>query len=355
MAILEMLATGAAGVSALTGLGVLYQQVGNRLDSRRYPPPGQMVNMGGWRLHALVKRPPETAPRTPTVVFDSALASSSLSWALVQPEVSKQAWTVSYDRAGSGWSDAAPQPRTLENTVEELHRLLQALRLPAPYLLVGHSYGAFTARAFAYRYRSQTAGLILLDGADEQQWLDLKAPDRRKISHGARLARRARWLAHLGLTRLVVQLARAGNRGKARSIGSWLGIGIPRQAQERLLAPLQQLPQELRRPIGWFWTRPHFYASLADTIARVPEAARSVAEHAELGDLPLSVLAADNQDPVWMPRQQALARLSRRGRFIHASQSSHWIPLDRPQLVIDTILHHLRAPEMTGQRATIDG
>ncbi|HSR66563.1 MAG TPA: alpha/beta hydrolase [Acidobacteriota bacterium] len=344
MAMLEIVTAGAAGVSALAGVGLVYQRLGERMDSRRFPPPGQMVDVGGWRLHALVKSPADAAATPPTVVFDSALASSSISWALVQPEVAKHAHTLSYDRAGSGWSDPSPSPRTLENTVDELHRLLQALRLPAPYLLVGHSYGAFNARAFAHRHGSQTAGLILLDAADEQQWIDLKAPDRRKITHGARLARRARWLAHLGLTRLVVQLARAGNRGKARSIGSWLGIGIPRQAQERLLAPLQQLPQDLRQPIGWFWTRPHFYASLADTIARVPEAARSVAAIEHFGDLPLSVLAADNEDPLWMTRQQALARLSRRGRFIHASQSSHWIPLDRPRLVIDTILRHLAAP-----------
>ncbi|HSR52615.1 MAG TPA: alpha/beta fold hydrolase [Acidobacteriota bacterium] len=346
MAGLESLAAGAAAVSLLPALGFCYQQVGDRLDAKRFPPPGRLVDIGGLRLHSLTQGPPLQASRGqvhgPSVIFDSALASSSISWALVQPRVARRFQTLSYDRAGSGWSDPSPRPRRLENTVDELYRLVKALELPPPYLIVGHSYGGFTARFFAHRHRKECAGLVLLDAADEHQWIDLKPEDERKIVQGARLARRARWLAHLGLTRLVVQLARAGNRGKARSIGSALGVGLPRQAQQRLLAPLQQLPEDLRRPIGWFWTRPHFYASLADTIARVPQAARTMADISGYGNLPLAVLAADNEDPVWLPRQKALAKLSRRGCFVHAQNSSHWIPLDRPQLVADTIRDLLR-------------
>ncbi len=344
------LLTLAAAVLALPALGMLYQYVGERRDRRRFPPPGRLIPVGGYRLHLLVR-----GEGAPTVVFDSALASTSVSWTLVQRAVSRFATACCYDRAGSGWSDPVPGPRDAQQHARELHSLLQAARLPPPYLLVGHSYGALTAWRFAEQFRDQTAGLVLLDPADPSQWADPKPEDRRKITGGARLSRRGVWVARLGLARLVIWLGGSGAMNAARKLASGLSLGMPRRVQDRLLSPLDKLPSESRGPLKWFWTRPEFYRTLAQQIEAVPHSARLLDNTAgALGDLPLVVVSAPNSEPSWLPRQRELAKLSSRGVHRVAQGSSHWIPLDRPDLVVEVIremLEELRAGTRTPQDA----
>jgi pimeloyl-ACP methyl ester carboxylesterase len=75
--------------------------------------------------------------------------------------------SVVYDRAGTGWSDPAPLPRTARDVAEELRKVLRAASLPGPYLLVGHSLGGLYARRFAQLFPTEVAGLLLLDPAHE--------------------------------------------------------------------------------------------------------------------------------------------------------------------------------------------
>jgi hypothetical protein len=86
-----------------------------------YPPPGGLVDVGGYRLHFFCER-----TGSPTVILETGLDDPSLLWALVRPEVVKTTRTCVYDRAGLGWSDLSPKPRTAENMIEELHTLLNA-------------------------------------------------------------------------------------------------------------------------------------------------------------------------------------------------------------------------------------
>jgi pimeloyl-ACP methyl ester carboxylesterase len=101
-----------------------------------YPPPGQMVDVGGYRLHVHCQ-----AEGRPTVVMDTGQGSPSLAWALVQPEVAKASRVCVYDRAGLGWSDLSPKLRTNQVMAEELHTLLHNGGIEGPYILVGHSMG----------------------------------------------------------------------------------------------------------------------------------------------------------------------------------------------------------------------
>ena len=336
----NILVAAAALSLLLVALGIVYQRIGSARSARRFPPPGELVRVGRHRLHLHCQ-----GEASPTVVFDSALGSSSLSWVLVQPEVAKFTATCSYDRAGCGWSEAGPFPRTVEQIVKELHTLLLEAGVPRPYLLVGHSYGGFTMRLYAARHPQDVAGLILLDAADPQQWSELSDVDREKVEKGARLSRRGAWVARLGLARLVILLGSAGATGLARQAASFLSTGMPRPVQDPLLSPVDRLSPEVRSILKWFWTQPAFYKALASQIEGVPESASQVAATGPYGDLPLVVISAQNRDTGWTRRQQAMARLSRNGEHIAATQSGHWIPLDRPRLVVETIrqmVHTLR-------------
>src|SRR5258708_39406837 len=100
---------------ALTMMGgAVYQAIGTWLDRRRFPPPGRLVRVNEGRMHIHV-----TGEGTPTVVFESGMGASCLSWTLVQPQVAQFTRTVSYDRAGHGWSDPAREPRTGRQIAQE--------------------------------------------------------------------------------------------------------------------------------------------------------------------------------------------------------------------------------------------
>src|SRR5436189_6420315 len=122
--------------------------------------PGRFFDMGGVRLHLNWQ-----GKGSPVVVFDSALCGSSLSWALLQPEIAAMTRACSYDRAGFGWSDAGPMPRTAGRIADELDVLLRRAGEVPPYVLVGHSFGALVMRVFAARHRADVAGLVLIEPA----------------------------------------------------------------------------------------------------------------------------------------------------------------------------------------------
>ena len=94
------------------------------------------------------------------MIFDAALGASSLSWSLVQPAIARITRACAYDRAGFGWSERGPLPRTAGRIADELHNLLARARVPPPYLLVGHSFGGLVARIFASRHAAQPFDVV---------------------------------------------------------------------------------------------------------------------------------------------------------------------------------------------------
>ena len=113
---------------------------------RSAPPPGRLVSVGNHRLHIRCD-----GDGSPTVIFDAALGGSSLSWSLVHPSIARITRACSYDRAGFGWSEAGPLPRTAGRIADELHTLLRVAAVPAPYVLVGHSFGGLVTRLYTHR------------------------------------------------------------------------------------------------------------------------------------------------------------------------------------------------------------
>jgi len=120
------------------------------------------VALDGYRLHTVVE-----GRGQPVVVFESGMGDGADSWEKVQPAIARIARTVSYDRPGLGKSDKAPELHDLNQSADELHKLLQSNGSPPPYVLVGHSMGGLIVRVFAHRYPNETAGIVLVDPADE--------------------------------------------------------------------------------------------------------------------------------------------------------------------------------------------
>ena len=121
------------------------------------------MDIGGYHLHLNC-----SGEGVATVIMDSGAGGNSLSWNLVQPEIAKFTRVCTYDRAGLGWSDPGPLPRTSRQFVKELHALLVTSGIKGPYVLVGHSLGGAYVQRYAQRFPDEVAALVLLDSAKLQ-------------------------------------------------------------------------------------------------------------------------------------------------------------------------------------------
>jgi hypothetical protein len=119
----------------LTLTGFLYQTIASAVDASSYPAPGKLIDVGGYRLH--LDCTGTSRPGSPTVILEAAFATTSVVWSKVQPGVASFARVCSYDRAGYGWSDTGPLPRTAGHMVTELHTLLARAGVSGPYVLGG--------------------------------------------------------------------------------------------------------------------------------------------------------------------------------------------------------------------------
>src|SRR3989442_1694958 len=158
-----MIARRVAALMAAGLVGVVHGQ-----DATVAPPsaaPGRLVDVGGWRLHLNCSG--RANPSQPTVILEAGIGDFSAEWMLVQPGVAAFTRVCSYDRAGDGWSDVGPHPRTMRQIVFELQTLLERAGERPPYVLVGHSYGGWLVRLYQVTYPSQVAGIVLVEAGGD--------------------------------------------------------------------------------------------------------------------------------------------------------------------------------------------
>jgi pimeloyl-ACP methyl ester carboxylesterase len=331
----------AVGLSLLA-LGSAFAPAAGQTRKETAPrPPGRLVDVGGYRLHLNA-----TGKGSPAVVFLNGAGDSSAVWALVQPGVSKFARAVAYDRAGEGWSDLGPTPRTMRQEAHELHLLLAKAGIDPPYVLVGHSYGGLLARVYARDFPGEVAGVVLVDATHENTVLML----------GGKLVR-------VGETAT----------GKAIPPVQTMKSSPPRPPSPEQLKeheefqktfgppkidpPYDRLPPEAQRLELWARSHPKLAAPSEDFWAeelRQLAADRKANPH-PLGEMPLVSLAGGKEQlPAEPPpgvsaeewarlreekrRQKAdLALLSRKGRFVVEAASGHHVHLEAPAAVVAAI------------------
>ncbi len=152
---------------------LLFAQIGINIQNKRdlkaiqYPPPGRIINTLH-KMHLRVIEPEKTddAPSSGiTVIFESGLGNGCLSWSLVQQVMSKKVRSVSYDRAGMGWSEVAKKKRTSNQIAHELSQSLKKANIGGPYILVGHSLGGLYIRSFYDLHPNEVIGMIFVDSS----------------------------------------------------------------------------------------------------------------------------------------------------------------------------------------------
>src|SRR5512141_2281272 len=194
-----------AGLAALLGLalvGYIYEPFAEAADAKAYPPPGQLVDVGGHRLHIHC-----AGTGSPTVVIVAGAGDWSTTWeGVVQPEVTKTTRVCTYDRAGLGWSDPSALPSDAAQFAKELHTLLQNANVPGPYVMVGHSLGGLPVRVFAHEYSSEVAGVVLIESMSPRQFRGASAEAQAQSESPSQPFSLQAALARFGVIRLLVKL-----------------------------------------------------------------------------------------------------------------------------------------------------
>jgi pimeloyl-ACP methyl ester carboxylesterase len=186
---LLLLVIGAAATSALLELR----------DARRFPAPGDLVELpGGRQLHLDVRGEQHGGP---TVVLEAGFGGFSPAYVWLHDQLDDTLTTVAYDRPGYGWSDPADRTVDPAATADDLHAALSARGLPGPYILVGHSLGAHYARVFAERYPDDVTGLVLLDPSHEDQF-DRMPDVEKQMEQMSTMLATAPLIARLGIFRI---------------------------------------------------------------------------------------------------------------------------------------------------------
>jgi pimeloyl-ACP methyl ester carboxylesterase len=145
-------------VLALASVGGGYETAWEMVDATAFPMPGQLIDVGGHRLHLNC-----TGSGSPTVVLEPGAGAMSSSLGLITPEVARTTRVCVYDRAGRGWSEPADTPQDGAQIAADLHTLLHNAHIPGPYVLAGHSFGGLYVLTFAARYPDEVAGMVLVD------------------------------------------------------------------------------------------------------------------------------------------------------------------------------------------------
>ena len=291
-----------AGVLALAVIGAVYQAVATEIDQRAYPHPGEMVDIGGHRLHIDC-----VGQGSPTVILESGLGTMSADWANVQPEVAKTTRVCTYDRAGNGWSEPGPEPRDPQQIARELHTLLGNARIDGPYVLVGQSFGGLYVRMYAARFPQEVEGMVLVDASHADMWTRLP-PEVATLKPPNWQVGAMTFLTRLGVFRLTG--------------GDMAECGLPaRQCKEEQAYPLNPVQGDL---------------GAGDARAR-PGCAS--ARHRGLGDRPLMMLSAGDHgrdfaagvsgtaraqfERTWHDLQSELAGLSSDSTHLVVEEAGH--------------------------------
>jgi pimeloyl-ACP methyl ester carboxylesterase len=280
-------------VPALTG--ATYQWLATRKDLAAAPPPGHLVDIGGYKLHLWC-----TGDGAPAVILDTGLGGSSADWGFVQPDVARFTRVCSYDRAGMGYSDPGPSPRTARRIASELAELLVRSGISGPVVLVGASIAGFNVRVFASDHPERAAGLVLVDASHEDQAHEVP-----------QMARFVPLLSTLGVLRL-------------------LGVSFGQRAES--LAPSVR---QFARATSF---RAAGYQAAADEIIHVRESASEVRSSRRKLTIPVLVVTGGRgADENWRQLQRYQASLSERGCLMIAQQSGHVVSVDQPEVVVDAI------------------
>jgi pimeloyl-ACP methyl ester carboxylesterase len=272
--------------------GTVYQTAATEADKRNFPPPGNLIDVGGFKMHINCK-----GEESPTVILEAMSAGVSPQWGWIQPAVQKETRVCVYDRAGYGWSESDPEPLTLARTARNLHTLLVNANEEGPYVMAGHSLGGVYVRQFAAEYPDEVVGIVLIDEANPQQWV--KYPELfDKTDNFLRILNGIEFATRLGVGHLYF------------AFGGEMDFS--------------QLPEPQRSQFAAIWASSKYYQTMEMEMCAGRSLWADALNLKGLGDRPLIVLSRGvNLDHEWIEYETDLATLSTNSQFMIVKGANH--------------------------------
>ena len=303
-------------------------------------PPGEMVDVGGFQLHSLV-----CGQGRPTVLLEPALGGFTMQYARIQTAASAFTRVLAYDRAGQGWSDVSPKPRTPVNLAGELKAMLEKLNLQPPYILMGHSFGGLVARFYAGFHPEEIAGVILVDSSDVEQYASF--PDMDKIvNQTATGVRMLKIASRLGLGKQLTKMS-LGSSAKEftrEDLDTFLTVSSQPKHHETILA-------EFSQHRFYFGPQSEVPRTLGDTPLCIITAGNSVSGKGKFGSKTIDQLNALHQK--W---QKDLLQLSSQSEQIVVPGATHLSLILQPDYaaqVVDAIRRMVEKVRAENQVAAV--
>lgn len=311
--------------------GAGFERLSRLRDRKRFPPPDLREDIGGHHLHYRLRMDggdAEAAAQGPVVVFEADAADWSTHWGSIPDEIARDAAVLTYDRAGLGWSDPGPGPRTGEAMARELHSLIMRLAPERKILLVAHGASAHLARIFAHRYPFETAGLVLIDPEHEQFEGLLRQRSIPSPSTPIPLLRAIVAANSLGLLRLFkVQ----------PSLPNLEDLALQPRQRAALVARGYD-PQVLRTLLAEELARPATLAQVAELKDRFEFPIRVLSAGATLNaDAAPKDFPVDEFNRLWVEQSAELLSLSSDASQEVVEGSHHHVALHSPERVADAI------------------
>ncbi len=271
--------------------------------------PGELIDIGTHRLHINC-----VGTGSPTVIIDSGIGGFSLEWTKIQTNLADNLKVCSYDRAGYGWSDPGPRPRTTARISNELRLLLTASKIPGPYVLVGHSFGGYNTRYFASKYPGLTAGLILVDSSHPEQFNtdEFKRVEKEQDEKTYKNSYKVRIIHPI-----ISESYPAENKRIAfRLMSSMKSRSTLLNEMDNMEISARQVAKQTNHP-------PYIFP------VTILTRGKRVWANDELGEL---------REQQWLRLQNDLENISMQSRHYLAAESGHIIHLDQPEFVSRNIM-----------------
>jgi pimeloyl-ACP methyl ester carboxylesterase len=294
------------------------QAVLSRAARERFNPPGRLIDVGGYSLHAYC-----TGPGTPSVLLEAGAGSFSLAWRPVQRALVNAGIAVcSYDRAGLGWSDASPKAQGVADEADALAAALGRLDVARELIVVGHSYGGFVAPMLASRHRSRVSGLVLVEPNTVEYFTG--HPEALRFARWG--GRALSWLGPLGLLRpfLAGQIRSKAPRSMAGHVDALVGLGLSTRGLRALGRSTFAFADSLAALRAMVWPQ----------------------------DLPVVVIsrgrddagwAGGNREADWRRAHRNLVASIAGAKLVVAERSSHDVPWTQPKIIVEVVRELLQA------------
>ncbi len=322
---------------------LVVEVLAERHDLRKYPAPGELVPIDARRRLHVIEHGKQYSPETPVVILEAGLAATSLSWLFTPPLLAEFARVISYDRAGLGRSSDAREAPTVDHLLADLDALTKALGVTGPLILVGHSFGGLIARTFAHRHPDRVMGLVLVDPVSLVTYSKPDRQHKRRLRIAARLSRRGGLMARLAVVRTTLWLVARGSR-KLPAVVARISAGKGSAVMDRLAGEIRKLPPDTHGPIRAHWSRPRSFVLMAEYLRLLPSAASQALNMPVPAHIPMIVLSAASATHAELAERDDWTRNNPASRHAQIPNTTHWLQLDRPDLVVDAVRELMPQP-----------